>query len=498
MRSSSARPRSRSLATGSALTLGSQIFVAAVQIGYAAFASRLVAPDDFGTYAVALLGAALLSQLFSSGTQNSVARSTDLSSEQVRSIASSALVLGVAGAAFCILMAGPWASLWGQPGAAVLLVQYSLALLISPYAGMIQGMARRDGKFARLALANTVSGVLVLILGTAAVVVSQTASALMVTLTLTPWTLLLACSVSCRTLPRPGRIRRSARSHSVFSRKVRVAYGLMFISMAGMPLAISRWLGAATLGQFNRAFTLTVVPLDLFRVSITTTIYPALAKDADDNSRTRLRWPDLLGLVGWITVVPSLALCLLMPQMMALLLGPQWSVAGLLAVPLLVVGGLSASTMTLYLALEAANQFKIVFSSLAANLVVTCAGMAMIWLTQQLYWVPITMLSAVVAMHIGLAGLAVRSGMLDGRHLCVRYAQVLGAGLLGAIVCAGCLLVAQLEAPLLLRTFAVVLGVVATTGVVVWFRDKLPPVLIAREYGLIGPTKEHRFFPASR
>ncbi len=498
MSSKSARHGSRSLATGSALTLGSVVFVATVQIGYAAFASRLVSPDDFGTYAVALLAASLLSQLFSSGTQNSVARSADLSSEQVRSIASSALILGVAGAASCVLIAEPWARLWDQPGSAILLTQYSLALLISPYAGMVRGIARRDGKFARLAVANTISGVLVLVLGSVAIVVSQTAPALMITLTLTPWTLLLTCSVCCRTFPLPGRLHSSARSHSVFSRKVRIAYGLMSISMAGMPLAISRWLGAATLGQFNRAFTLTVVPLELFRISVTTTIYPALAQDANDNSRTRTRWPDLLALVGWITVVPSLALCLLMPEVMSLILGPQWHVAGLLAVPLLLVGGLSAATMPLYLALEAANRFKIIFASLTANLVVTCAGMVMIWRTQQLYWLPIALLGAVVAMHASLAGLAVKAGILDGRHLSMRYAQVLGAGLLGAILCAVCLMVGRSDAPLWLRTAGVATAVLASAGVALWFRDKLPPVLIARRCGLIGPLKEHRLIPAAR
>ena len=137
--------RSRTLVRGTSWILAASVIVTLVQLPYAAAASRLVAPQDFGSYSATLSGIALIGLITANSFGPLSARELDPSPQIFRQLLGSALLLGLIAGTTAILIAGPWARLWSAPGAASTMRWASLILLILPAQKLLVGEAESVG-----------------------------------------------------------------------------------------------------------------------------------------------------------------------------------------------------------------------------------------------------------------------------------------------------------------------------------------------------------------
>ena len=124
--------RSRTLVRGTTWILAASVIVTLVQLPYAAATSRLVAPQDFGSYGAALSGIALIGLITANSFGPLSARELDPSPQIFRQLLGSTLILGVIASLIAIVIAGPWERLWSAPGTASTMRWASMILFILP------------------------------------------------------------------------------------------------------------------------------------------------------------------------------------------------------------------------------------------------------------------------------------------------------------------------------------------------------------------------------
>lgn len=96
------------------------------------------------------------------------------------------------------------------------------------------------------------------------------------------------------------------------------------------PLAITAMLGLAVTGSFDRAFALSVMPLDWLATGLATVLFPIYARQAIQAENARLLLPSI-ALGGGVLLAVATGMLMARDHLVLAILGPQW----LAAAPLL-------------------------------------------------------------------------------------------------------------------------------------------------------------------
>ena len=191
----------------------------------------------------------------------------------------------------------------------------------------------------------------------------------------------------------------------------------------GVPTwAMSRWLGASTFGTWNRATVVGQVPLESAARAITTVIFPKFRWDGPGGDDVRRRWSNLLASAS-LVVLPLVALAVpTVPALTRILLGPQWSEAGVMAQFILGATALNVLNSLLDSALQASNNFRAVWLSQVVTLAVM--GVTAVAIVSLTSWLPMAagVLIAAILAHFVQVLSASRSHLLDYRMLMKWYA----------------------------------------------------------------------------
>lgn len=89
-------------------------------------------------------------------------------------------------------------------------------------------------------------------------------------------------------------------------------------------LVVGRYLGAETLGIYNRAYQFLLLPAQLFGTVTSTVLFPTIAAIQDQPERVARAYLRALGLIAMLTLPTSGALAILAPELVGFLLGPNW------------------------------------------------------------------------------------------------------------------------------------------------------------------------------
>jgi PST family polysaccharide transporter len=90
-------------------------------------------------------------------------------------------------------------------------------------------------------------------------------------------------------------------------------------------LVVGRWLGAGALGIYGRAYHFLVMPANLIGNMADKVLFPAMSSVQTDHVRLRRAYFRTVGIIAMITLPLSGALIVLAPEIVQLVLGPQWS-----------------------------------------------------------------------------------------------------------------------------------------------------------------------------
>jgi O-antigen/teichoic acid export membrane protein len=96
------------------------------------------------------------------------------------------------------------------------------------------------------------------------------------------------------------------------------------LSQQGDNLVVGRWLGAASLGIYGRAYNLMVMPAHAFGRIINRVLFPVMSQVQDDPARLANGYERSLAIVAFISLPLSAFLWVVAPEFIALVLGPKW------------------------------------------------------------------------------------------------------------------------------------------------------------------------------
>jgi len=96
------------------------------------------------------------------------------------------------------------------------------------------------------------------------------------------------------------------------------------LSQQGDNIVVGRWLGAAPLGIYGRAYNLMVMPANAFGKIVNRVLFPVMAQVQDERDRLATAYERGLAVVAFISLPLSVVLWVVAPEFIAVVLGPAW------------------------------------------------------------------------------------------------------------------------------------------------------------------------------
>lgn len=465
---------------------GSQLITVLAQFAYAAVTSRLVDPAGFGAYAIALSVSGLVTLLATGGIAQSVARMADVVQERMQGLVTFAALLGASCATFVYLTAPFWAGIWGEEEAIGAIQFLSVAVLLAPLSGVGTNLMRRQGSFRLLAGITLTSNIVGMIVGAIVVFRMQSASALVVSAIVAQGLILVGSLLTTRRVMWGFGSIRSARTEVAFSGRLSIYKLSEYLVFNIMKFSVSRWLGASMFGHWNRADTLATLPFHQVQTALLQAVGPEFRHDIDNPNRAVRVWSDLLVLVAWVTVPVSVLAAIVLPGIVPLFFGPGWEIAAVLSSPLAIAAGLQTVSLVLSTAVESLGRFKWLWITSTCLIVVQVISAMALFVFRDIAIAMICLIATPLIRHGLQVFICGRHGYLDVRGLVASYWAVmvfsLGVGAVAWLVRWLVLLIPDVA-------FAGIsaVGVCVLAAVALWLgRNRLPPIRLARTYGLYG------------
>jgi PST family polysaccharide transporter len=97
------------------------------------------------------------------------------------------------------------------------------------------------------------------------------------------------------------------------------------LSQQGDNLVVGRWLGAAALGVYGRAYSLMVMPATVFGKIVNRVLFPVMSQVQDERDRLANAYERALAIAALVSLPVSAVLWVLAPEFIPALLGPKWT-----------------------------------------------------------------------------------------------------------------------------------------------------------------------------
>jgi PST family polysaccharide transporter len=98
----------------------------------------------------------------------------------------------------------------------------------------------------------------------------------------------------------------------------------LLLSQQGDNLVVGRWLGAAALGIYGRAYNLMVMPASAFGRIVNRVLFPVMSQVQDERGRLANAYERSLAIVALLSLPLSVFFWVVAPELIPLLLGPAW------------------------------------------------------------------------------------------------------------------------------------------------------------------------------
>jgi lipopolysaccharide exporter len=300
-----------------------------VNLVYTAVISRLLDPTAFGLMALANL-VVLFAQLFSRlGLASALVQKPELSKDDIRAASAAGVALGAACFIAIWVLSPAISDLFRQPTLSPVLRTLGVSFIFQGWATTAMGLLRRQLRFRELSLINVgtyVLGYLVVGIGSAllgAGVWSLVAAALVNQGALAIWQYAL--------VPHPVRpVLRWKPYREVCGYGIRLS-GAHVMDYVGSNLdtfTVGRVASAAVVGQYSRAYYLVFQPFrNYVTQALTTVLFSHLSRIQDDLARLRRAYLSVLSLGGILLFPACAGIAVAAPELVLVLLGPQWDLA---------------------------------------------------------------------------------------------------------------------------------------------------------------------------
>jgi PST family polysaccharide transporter len=299
---------------------------ALVQLLVLAALGRLLTPAEFGIMGAAMVVVALSQIVSQVGVGPAIIQRPDLQPVHVRVAVTLSFTLGLLLGAVVYVAAPTIAAVYRLPEVEPVMRAVALLFPLDGLNTVGKALLTRELRF-RAYVALDVGSYF---LGYACVSVVLALSGFGV------WSLVIASlsQVALRTLGMYAAVRHSVRpSLDLAASRDLLSYGFghslgqvgAVIGQQSDNFLVGRWLGAAALGIYGRAYSLMVMPAAVFGRVVMRVLYPLLAQVQNDRGRLRNAYERGLAIVALVSLPISAFLWVVAPEFIAVVLGPDWS-----------------------------------------------------------------------------------------------------------------------------------------------------------------------------
>jgi len=439
------------------LTAGS-VFGQVMQFAFGVALARILVPHDFGLLVTVQIFTGIAGYFASGGTGDALVRAKVLGPRDcdvtfTLQIAVCVLIYG----AFFLL--APWVSVWFKNTLYTDLMRVSaISFLIRPFLNLPRAILRRDMRYDVLALLGlggmaisglSSIGMALAGMGVWALVLGGLAGSI---LTIVPYAYL------ARWRPAFHIDREVVRQLWAYGAKVSITELISYIRKQVSNLIISRTLGPATVGIFNKADSLSYMPVRTISSAVYDPVFRALSTTQDNRDQSRYIYLRTITLLTVYTLPFYVGLHWLARPFILLLFGSKW----IGSVPLLEILALSGLFFCIGhppgAVLAARNELgrEIVVQAIHLILLTVGAFVGLRWGVEGVAW-------AVFGTY-GYSSL--HMSWLANRSIGASYAQVvkaLGPGLILNAILIGTLLLCDLILPLSIRASSLAYLLVMTS-----------------------------------
>lgn len=444
----------REIGRGLGWSLAGSLLLRFGNVGVSILMARLLAPDELGTFAVALTVWMVLGTLAEFGLGADLVRSTDPEHRAPTVATLGVLAGGVLGLGM-LLAAGPLAAVFRSPGSAEVIRLMALSIAVFGLSIVPAALLQRAFRQGAVLVANAAA-----LLASAAVMTTMAVGgagpmALAWGQVASQVVLVVALHLLARHRPTFGLDPVLARESVAFCLPLALANLLSWALLSIDNLVVARMLGPAQLGLYVLAFNVSSWPMSAVGQAVRVVALPAFSQLATPATRNRALLT-CLGPTVAVAALMGLTLATLADPLVAVLYGERWAAAAAALSGLAVFGGLRV-------VLDLVATFLIAVGSTTAVLVV------------QVVWA----LALVPALWLG-----VRAGGLAGAgwsHVVVGVAVVLPAY-------AVCLRRVGVDTAALARAWLLPLAAAVPAAVACWFVGSRsgPPLLLLAAGALVA------------
>jgi O-antigen/teichoic acid export membrane protein len=301
-------------------------FGAVSQFGLGVLLARLLAPADFGLMTLAFTVLGLAQPLGDLGIGNAVVQRSELSDRHVRTAFTFSLLLGLVITAAIWLLAPVGARLMRDAKVTSVLRGLAAGFAIGGMAVVAGAILRRQLDFKQRFFIDGASYVLGY--GAVAVTLALTGHGVWSLV----WgnlvqTMLASCGVLIvvRHPLRPLLARRELKELLHFGFGSALNACVNYVARNADNLVVGRWVGAAGLGLYSRAYNLMNLPHTYAASAMSSVLFPAFAQAQHDQLRVRRAFLSVTKLTAMVAGPAMGTMAIVAPYLVSSLYGPRWT-----------------------------------------------------------------------------------------------------------------------------------------------------------------------------
>lgn len=287
--------------------------------------ARLITPEDFGLFAMVAIFTSLLAIFKDLGLGTATVRKQGLTHAEVTNIFWINNLISVVLGLVIVAMSPAVAWFYGDPRLTLMTASLSVAFVVSGLGIQHHALMSRQMRFNELAGVNIFSLVVGIVAGSIAAYSGATYWSLVILQFVTVFSNTSLCWILCKW--RPGLPRRdvSVRSMVFFGGNITGSRIIGFFNMNLGNILIGRYVGAASLGLFDRANQLLHLPVHQFSMPVGRVAIPALSSLQSEPVRFRNYYRYAVFFIGLIAFPVVFLLAIFAHEVVLIVLGSQWT-----------------------------------------------------------------------------------------------------------------------------------------------------------------------------
>ncbi len=292
--------------------------------------ARLLTPRDYGLIAMVTAITSFVMMLKDMGLSTATIQKAEVNHSQVSTLFWLNAAFGFLLSVFTVGLAPLLAWFYGDPRLVWITLALSGVFLFTGLSVQHQALLRRQMKFGVLAVVEITSLTAGIIAAIIAAYFGAAYWALVIMQLVIPVANVIGLWITCKW--RPGLPSRKSGIRSMLHFGLNTTgFGIVnYFSRNLDNVLLGRFYGSGVLGLYSRAYQILLMPISYIRIPLTLVAMPAMSRLQDNPARFRAYYTKLTSLLAFVSMPLMVFLAVCSDNIVLILLGEQWSEAGIL------------------------------------------------------------------------------------------------------------------------------------------------------------------------